>query len=35
VPEQDPNKSPQQLQDEAWAKHWQQTGQWLNQEFPQ
>ncbi|MBM7415583.1 MULTISPECIES: hypothetical protein [Nocardiaceae] len=35
VPEQDPNKSPQQLQDEAWQKHWQQTGQWLNQEFPQ
>ncbi|WP_072681427.1 hypothetical protein [Rhodococcoides corynebacterioides] len=33
VPEQDPNKSPQQLQDEAWARHWEQTGEWLNQEF--
>ncbi|SFA60957.1 hypothetical protein SAMN05444374_11675 [Rhodococcoides kroppenstedtii] len=33
VPDQDPNKSPQQLQDEAWARHWEQTGEWLNQEF--
>ncbi|KQU01782.1 hypothetical protein ASG56_21015 [Rhodococcus sp. Leaf7] len=35
VPENDPSKSRQQLQDEAWAKHWAETGQWLNQEFPQ
>lgn len=33
VPESDPSKSPQQLQDEAWARHWAETGQWLNQEL--
>ncbi|MGU3437729.1 hypothetical protein ACNHUS_32535 [Actinomycetes bacterium M1A6_2h] len=28
-----PNATPQELQDEAWQRHWQQTGQYLEQQF--
>lgn len=33
IPE--PGKSQQQLEDEAWARHWQQTAQWVGQEIAQ
>ena len=33
VPVPEPGKSPEQLEQEAWDRHWQQTGQWFEQEF--
>ena len=31
IPE--PGKSPEQLEQEAWDRHWQQTARWLQQEL--
>ncbi|WP_143544963.1 hypothetical protein [Rhodococcus sp. 06-462-5] len=33
VPIPEPGKSPEQLEQEAWDRHWQQTGEWIHQEF--
>lgn len=33
VPVPEPGKSPEQLEQEAWDRHWQQTGEWIHQEF--
>ncbi|WP_415976685.1 hypothetical protein [Rhodococcus sp. 077-4] len=33
VPVPEPGKSQEQLEQEAWDRHWQQTGQWFEQEF--
>lgn len=33
VPVPEPGKSPEQLEQEAWDRHWQQTGEWIQQEF--
>lgn len=33
VPVPEPGKSPEQLEQEAWDRHWQQTGEWFHQEF--
>lgn len=33
VPIPEPGKSPEQLEQEAWDRHWQQTGEWIHQEL--